>query len=40
LRDNPVRFIDAFVDELDFSARVCPGRGEGDGRPGYAPADL
>jgi hypothetical protein len=31
--DNPVRFIDAFVDELDLSAKAT-------GRPGYAPADL
>ena len=39
--DNPVRFIDAFVDELDFSAagfvRVAA---KATGRPGYAPADL
>ena len=39
--DNPVRFIDAFVDELDLSAagfvRVAA---EATGRPGYAPADL
>ena len=39
--DNPVRFIDAFVDELDLAAlgfaRVVP---EATGRPGYAPADL
>src|SRR5450759_2852450 len=30
--DNPVRFIDAFVDELR-GGWVCPGRGEGDGPP-------
>jgi len=23
-----------------FQRRVCPGRGEGEGPPGYAPADL
>ena|SRR5271166_188288 len=39
--ENPVRFIDAFVDGLDLSAagfeRVEP---KATGRPGYAPADL
>ncbi len=39
--DNPVRFIDAFVDELDLAVagfrRVEP---KATGRPGYAPADL
>jgi transposase len=39
--DNPVRFIDAFVDGLDLVAagfaRVVP---EATGRPGYAPGDL
>src|SRR6202049_3396608 len=39
--DNPVRFIDAFVDGLDLAAagvaRVAP---EAAGRPGYAPGDL
>jgi transposase len=39
--DNPVRFIDAFVDELDLAAagfsRV---EANATGRPGYAPADL
>ena len=39
--DNPVRFIDAFVDELDLAAagfvRVAA---KATGRPGYAPADL
>jgi transposase len=39
--NNPVRFIDAFVDGLDLAAagfiRVAP---EGTGRPGYAPKDL
>ena len=39
--DNPVRFIDAFVDRIDLAAagfaRVAP---EKTGRPGYAPGDL
>ena len=39
--DNPVRFIDAFVDGLDLVeagfARVQP---MATGRPGYAPGDL
>jgi hypothetical protein len=39
--DNPVRFIDAFVDGLDLAATgfvgVAP---KATGRPGYAPADL
>src|ERR1700674_1889834 len=39
--DNPVRFIDAFVDGLDLAAagvaRVAP---EATGRPGYASGDL
>ena len=39
--DNPVRFIDVFVDGLDLAAagfaRVAP---EKTGRPGYAPGDL
>src|SRR3979411_2046511 len=39
--DNPVRFIDAFVDGLDLVAagfaRVAP---KATGRPGYAPTDL
>jgi transposase len=39
--DNPVRFVDAFVDELDLAAagfsRV---EAKATGRPGYAPADL
>jgi transposase len=39
--DNPVRFIEAFVDGLDLEAagfaRVEP---KPTGRPGYAPADL
>jgi transposase/IS5 family transposase len=40
-QDNPVRFIDAFVDGLDLTAagftRVRP---KTTGRPGYAPTDL
>jgi hypothetical protein len=39
--DNPVRFIDAFVDQLDLAAagfsHVEP---EATGRPGYAPGDM
>jgi transposase len=39
--DNPVRFIEAFVDGLDLVAagfaRVAP---KDTGRPGYDPADL
>ena len=39
--ENPVRFIEAFVDGLDLAAagfgRVQP---KGTGRPGYAPGDL
>ena len=40
-RDNPVRFIDAFMDGLDLAAagfeRATP---KATGRPGYDPADL
>lgn len=39
--ENPVRFIEAFVDGLNLTTagfiRVCAKR---TGRPGYAPADL
>src|SRR5919206_2043243 len=39
--ENPVRFIEAFVDSLDLAAagfaRTQP---KATGRPGYAPADL
>jgi transposase len=39
--DNPVRFLEAFVDELDLEAcgfrRAVPAA---TGRPGYAPGDL
>ena len=39
--DNPVRFIDAFVDGLDLSAASFTGvEPKVTGRPGYAPADL
>ena len=39
--DNPVRFIDAFVDGLDLAAagfgRIAP---KVTGRPAYAPSEL
>ena len=39
--DNPVRFIDAFVDELDLAAAGFVGvEPKATGRLGYAPADL
>jgi transposase len=39
--DNPVRFIDAFVDGLDLAAAGFVGvEAKPTGRPGYAPADL
>ena len=39
--DNPVRFIDAFVDGLDLAAAWVIGTvPKVTGRPGYAPADL
>src|SRR5271155_2273545 len=39
--DNPVRFIDAFVDGLDLAAAgVLRGEAKAMGRPGYAPGDL
>ena len=39
--DNPVRFIDAFVDRLDLGAAGFGGvEPKATGRPGYAPADL
>ena len=39
--DNPVRFIDAFVDELDLAAAgFVREEAKATGRPGYAPADL
>lgn len=39
--DNPVRFIDAFVDGLDLiGAGFERVRAKNTGRPGYDPADL
>src|ERR1700752_5009622 len=39
--DNPVRFIDAFVDGLDLAAASFIGvEPKATGRPSYAPADL
>ena len=39
--DNPVRFIDAFVDGLDLVAAGSRGwQPKATGRPGYAPGDL
>jgi len=39
--DNPVRFIDAFVDGLDLAvARFGRVEPKGTGRPAYSPADL
>jgi transposase len=39
--DNPVRFIDAFVDGLDLAASGFVGvEPKATGRPGYAPSDL
>ena len=39
--DNPVRFIDAFVDGLDLADAGFVGvEPKATGRPGYAPADL
>src|SRR5690348_4348566 len=39
--DNPVRFIEAFVDGLDLTALGFIGTvPKVTGRPGYAPADL
>src|SRR3954452_3503320 len=39
--DNPVRFIEAFVDGLDLAALGFTGTvAQATGRPGYAPADL
>src|ERR1700723_1404697 len=40
-KDNPVRFIEAFVDGLDLSAAgFARVQSKETGRPGYAPADL
>ena len=39
--DNPVRFIDAFVDDLDLGgAGFMRARPKATGRPGYDPADM
>ncbi|MGH7084810.1 MAG: transposase, partial [Acetobacteraceae bacterium] len=39
--DNPVRFIEAFVDGLDLAAAgFARVQAKQTGRPGYAPADL
>ena len=38
--ENPVRFIEAFVDGLDFAKTGIATRPAATGRPGYAPADL
>ena len=38
--DNPVRFIDAFVDGLDLKPLVSSGSWRRRRRPGYAPGDL
>ena len=39
--DNPVRFIEAFVDDLDLvAAGFIRSRPKATGRPGYAPGDL
>ena len=39
--DNPVRFVDAFVDGLDLrEAGFARVEAKATGRPGYAPADL
>ena len=39
--DNPVRFIDAFVDGLDLAAAgFARAAAKTTGRPGYAPGDL
>src|ERR1700683_1091954 len=39
--ENPVRFIDAFVDGLDLAAAgFARVEAKATGRPGYAPGDL
>ena len=39
--DNPVRFIDAFVDDLDLGGSGFQrARPKATGRPGYDPADM
>jgi transposase len=39
-QDNPVRFIDVFVDGLDLAQVGLPLQPAATGRPGYAPRDL
>ena len=39
--DNPARFIDAFVDDLDLGqAGFCRSQPKATGRPGYDPSDM
>lgn len=39
--DNPVRFIDAFVDDLDLGeAEFHRSQSKATGRPGYHPGDM
>ncbi len=39
--NNPVRFIDAFVDGLDLAALGFePVKAKATGRPGYDPSDM
>ena len=38
--DNPVRFIDAFVEGLEAQQIGLPSQPAATGRPGYAPTDL
>ena len=38
--DNPVRVIDAFVDQLDVAAQGFKAEPAVEGRPGYDPRDM
>ena len=38
--DNPVRVVDAFIEELDLAIGFCRRRAGGAGRPSYHPAAL
>lgn len=38
--DNPVRFVEAFVDQLNFAEAGLGQKPADTGRPGYAPGDL
>jgi len=38
--DNPVRVIDAFVDQLDVAALGFKSEPAVEGRPGYDPRDM